>query len=346
MEPPADRELGGDLGDREARRLAGQRAGSAHPRVHLDHDHPARLRVDGELDVGTAGLDADRPNHGEAGIAHPLVLLVGERHRRGDGDRVTRMHAARIEVLDGADHDGVVVDVAHHLHLVFLPAEDRFLDEHLAHRREVEAPLDLGVELLAVVGHARARTAEREARPDHRRQPNLTEHLASLCQTPHDPAPAGLQPDLVHRGLEDLAVLAAANRLRLGADHLHAVLVEHAVLHEFHRQVERRLATERREHGVGLLDLDHLLEHLPGERLDVGAVSCARISHDRGRVRVDQHHPVAVLAEGLAGLGAGIVELAGLADDDGAGPDQENGVQVVSTWHGTALRGGQKISRR
>ena len=34
-------------------------------RVHLDDDHPARLRVDGELDVRAAGLDADLADDGE-----------------------------------------------------------------------------------------------------------------------------------------------------------------------------------------------------------------------------------------------------------------------------------------
>ena len=42
------------------------------------------------------------------GVAHALVLLVGERHRRRDGDRVAGVHAHRIEVLDRADDDDVV----------------------------------------------------------------------------------------------------------------------------------------------------------------------------------------------------------------------------------------------
>jgi hypothetical protein len=113
---------------------------------------------------------------------------------------------------------------------------------------------------------------------------------------------------------------------------------------EFHREVEGRLAAERGEHGVGLLDLDHLLEHLPGERLDVGAVGRARIGHDRGRVRIHQHDAVAVLAKRLAGLGARIVELAGLSDDDRAGADQQNCVEVVAAGHGKT-GGRQKLPK-
>ena len=44
VEGVADRDLGGDLGDREAGRLRRQRAGAGHPRVHLDDDQPAVAR--------------------------------------------------------------------------------------------------------------------------------------------------------------------------------------------------------------------------------------------------------------------------------------------------------------
>ena len=42
---------------------------------------------------------------------------------------------------------------------------------------------------------------------------------------------------------------------------------------------------------------------------------------------------IAVGAEGLGGLGAGVIELAGLADDDGAGADDEDAVKVVASGH-------------
>ena len=37
--------------------------------------------------------------------------------------------------------------------------------------------------------------------------------------------------------------------------------------------------------------------------------------------------------QGLAGLGAGVVELAGLADDDGAGADDEDLLDVGALGH-------------
>src|SRR5690606_22352084 len=158
----AYRELGGDLGNGEAGGLGGERGGAGDARVHLDDDHAPVGRVDGELDVGAAGLDADLAQHRDRGVAHALVFLVGQRQRGGDGDGIARMHAHRVHVLDGADDDAVVRLVADDLHLVFLPAEDGLLDQHFRGGGGVEAALDDLEEFGAVVGDAAARAAERE----------------------------------------------------------------------------------------------------------------------------------------------------------------------------------------
>ena len=132
VERVADRELGRDLRDRETGRLGRQRGGARHARIHLDHDHPPVVGIDRELDVGAAGIDADLAQDRDRRVAHDLIFLVGERLRRRDGDRVAGMHAHRIQVLDRADDDAVVLFIAHHFHLELFPAEERFLDQKLA----------------------------------------------------------------------------------------------------------------------------------------------------------------------------------------------------------------------
>src|SRR5690606_34559026 len=162
IERVADRETRRDLGDGEAGGLGGEGGGARHARVHLDDDHAAIDRVDRELDVGAAGFDADLAQHSDAGVAHDLVFLVGQRQRRGDGDRVTGVDAHRVEVLDGADDDAIVLAVAHHLHLVLSPAEDALFDEHLVGGRRVDAAFDDGEIFFAVVGDAAAGAAKGE----------------------------------------------------------------------------------------------------------------------------------------------------------------------------------------
>ena len=134
VEGVADGELGRDLGDGKAGRLRGERRGARHTRVHLDHDEAPVVRVDRELDIRATRLDADLPHDGDRGVAHQLVFLVRERLCRRDGDRVSRVDAHRIEILDRADDDDVVRAVPHDLELELFPADHRFLDQHGADR--------------------------------------------------------------------------------------------------------------------------------------------------------------------------------------------------------------------
>jgi hypothetical protein len=76
--------------------------------------------------------------------------------------------------------------------------------------------------------------------------------------------------------------------------------------------------------GVGPLAGDDVGHRPPMDRLDVDGVGHVGVGHDRGRVGVHQNHPVTLLPQRLAGLRAGIVELAGLTDHDGTGADNQD----------------------
>ena len=73
LEPVADRQPRGDLRDREARRLRGERRGARDARVHLDHEDLLGLGVDRELHVRAARLDADGADHRDRLVAQALV---------------------------------------------------------------------------------------------------------------------------------------------------------------------------------------------------------------------------------------------------------------------------------
>ena len=146
-------------------------------------------------------------------------------------------------------------------------------------------------------------------------------------------APRLVDADPLHQVAELLPVLGDADRVDVHADHVDAHLLPVALLVEDFGEVERRLPAHRREHRVGLLDLDDLLDRLRRQLLEVDLVGHDRVGHDRGRVRVDEDDAVAFFAEGLRGLAAGVVELAGLPDDDGAAADEEDLVDVGTFGH-------------
>ena len=141
------------------------------------------------------------------------------------------------------------------------------------------------------------------------------------------------QADPGHRLAEQLAVFRHVDGVRRGADHLDVEFLQHAHLAQRQRAVERGLPAHGRQQRVGSLALDDLGDDLRRDRLDIGGVGQIRVGHDGRRIRVHQDDPVALILERLAGLRAGIVELAGLADDDRAGADDHDRFDVGSFRH-------------
>ena len=245
------------------------------------------------------------------------------------------MDAHRVEVFDRADDDALVLVVAHHFHLVFLPAEQAFLDEDLVHRRGVEAGLGHAVVLFAVVGDAAARAAQGVGRTDDDGEfaADERDRLAGFLEGLDHARARDVEADFQHQLLELLAIFAALDGVFLRADQFHAVLGEDAGAGELEGKVQRGLTSERREEGVGLLLGDDAFHGFDRERFHVGDVRGLRIGHDRGRIGVHQDDAVTFLAEGLARLGAGIIELTGLADDDRTRADDEDGTDIGPLRH-------------
>ncbi len=265
------------------------------------------------------------------------------------------MDAHRVEVLDGADDHDVVVPVAHQLQLVLLPAEDGLLQEHLGGRGEREALSGDAAQLLLVVGEAGAGAAHGEGGADD--DGVAAEGVDAREDVVHGVADDGagglavadLLLDGLHDALEEVAVLALVDRLDVGADELDAVLLQDAVLVHRDRGVERGLAAEGGQERVGALLGDDLLDELGGDRLDVRGVGDLRVGHDRRRVGVHQDDAQALGLEDAAGLGAGVVELGGLADDDRTGADDQDGLDIGALRHAgppSGIRSGRRGTRR
>ena len=149
-----------------------------------------------------------------------------------------------------------------------------------------------------------------------------------------------------HRLLEFFAVLGLVDRLAARADHLDRVLLEDAVPDKVQRAIEAGLAAHGRQQRIGPLPGDDGLQHLPVHRLDVGDIGHLRVGHDGRRVRIHQDDLVAFGAQRLAGLRAGIIEFAGLADDDRPCPDDEHALDVGALRHCDAPASSWRSGRR
>ena len=329
----AEGELGGDLGDGEPGGLGRQGRGAGHARVHLDDHHAAGVRLDGELDVAAAGVDAHFADDGDGDVAQPLVFAVGEGQRRRHGDGVAGVDAYGIEVLDGADNNDVVVLVPHHLELVFLPAEDALFEQHLAGGAVLQALAHDAAEVVLVVRQAGTQAAHGEGRADHHRVAQVFGCLEGLVHGVDDVAAGGFGAAAFHHALELFAVLAELDGRDVRADELHVVLLQHTVLVQRDGGVQCGLAAQGGQDGVRAFLGDDLLHHLGGDGLDVGGVGELGVRHDGGRVGVHQDDAEALLLEDTQCLGAGVVEFGGLADDDRAGTDDQDALKVSSLGH-------------
>ena len=320
-------------GDREAGGLGGQGRGAGGAGVDLDHHDPAALGVMGELDVGAAD-DLDRLDD-RVGILLQLLLQGrGDRQHRRGAVAVAGVDAHRIDVLDEADGDHLVVGIAHDLQLQLFPAQHRFLHQHLVDQAGGQAAGDDDPQFLQIFDQAAAGAAHRVGRADDDRIAELGGDLLGVFEGRDGGAARHLDAEAVHGLLEGDAVLAALDGVDVDADDLDPVALKDPGAIQFGGEVEARLAAEVGEDGIGALGGDDLFQGLDVERLDIGDIGGGRIGHDRRRVGVDQHDLVAEGAQGLARLGAGIVELTGLADDDGAGTDDQNLMDVVTSGHG------------
>ena len=223
--------------------------------------------------------------------------------------------------------------VADDLKLDFLPARDALFDEDLRDRREREAVRRDFHHLLAVVDDAAAGAAERERRTDDDRVGDLLGEVERVLHRGDDlRGDAGLV-DALHRVLEDLAVLRLVDRLRGGAEQADVVLLEEALLRELHREREAGLAAEAGEDAVRLFFFNDAFNCRQRQRFNVDVIRHRVVGHDRRRVRVDEDDLDAVRLERAAGLRACIVEFRSLTDNNRAGTNDKNFLNIFIQWH-------------
>ena len=324
-------DLGGDPSDGVAGGLAGE--GRAAADAGIDLDDVVGASVDGglaeglgdegpggegELDVATP-FDAQGPDDVQAGGAEHLVVAVGEGLARGDDDAIAGVDAHGVDVFHVADGDAVVGGVAHHLVLDLLPALQVTLDEDLVDGAGSDATGGDGCELLPGAGDAAPGAAQGVGGPDHQGKAEFVLHCKGVFDSLDGGAGRGGLADVLEELLEQFAVLRLTDGLQGSAEHADVEFVEDSGVGQLDGEVEAGLTAEGREDAVGALLFDDAGDYFQGEGFDVDDVGDVFVGHDGGGVGVDEDGDDALFAEGLACLGAGVVEFGGLTDDNGPG---------------------------
>ncbi len=334
IETVAHGEFGGDFGNGEAGGFGCESGTARDAGIHFNDDHAAILRIDGELHVGAAGIDADFVETAQSGVAHHLIFAIGESLRGSNRDGIAGVDTHGIEVFDGADDDAVACKIAHDFELKLFPTEDAFFDEHFVDGRKIDAAFENLFELFAIVSDAATGAAHGETGAQDDGIADAFGKLQAVFEIVDELRLRHIETDFLHRIFEEETVFGFLDRFDFGADEFDFVFVEHACFGKFDGEVESGLAADSREQGIRALFANDLSGIGDAERFDVGAVGELGVGHDGGRVGVDEDDLVAFLAKGFAGLGAGVIEFAGLADDDGPGADDHDAAKVGAFRHG------------
>ena len=345
VERVSEGDLGRDLCDRVAGRLRGECGRARHAGVDLDDGVVEAVGVERELAVAAAD-DAERGDDVQRRAAQHLKLLVRERQRRGDDDAVAGVHADGVKVFHAAHGDDVAGAVAHGLKLDLLPAVNVALDKDLRDRGRVEPRLCRARELLRAVGHAAARTAERERRADDDGVADAAGDGERVRDGARRAGGDGRLADGGHGLLEQLAILRLADGVDVRADEAHVVPLQKALAVELHCERQPRLTAEPGEEAVGLLLFDDALDGGQRERLEIDLVRERLVGHDRRGVGVDEHDVHARIAQHAARLRAGIVKFRRLPDHDRTGADDQDFADGGINRHGVHLPSGHRIGQR
>ena len=290
------------------------------------------------MNVAAAGINADFADDGDALVAHFLVFAVGEGHGWCDGYGVAGVDAEGVDVFDGADDNDVVGAVAHEFEFVFFPAEDGFLDEDVSFGGGCEAAAGDAFEVFGGEGEAGTEAAHGEGGSDDDGEAEFGDGFVDFVHGMADAGAGGFAADFCDNVFEFLAVFAAFDGVDVGANEFDVVVFEGAAAVELDGGVEGGLAAEGGEYRVDGVPLrnfffKYAFDVFGFDGFHVGVVGEFGVGHDGGRVGVDEGDSHAFFFEYSAGLGAGVVEFAGLADDDGAGADDQDVVDVVTLGH-------------
>ena len=324
-------EHGGHHRDGEAGGLERARS-SAGAQVDFDDHDAVGNRVMGELDVGAAD-DFDGLHNG-VGIALQ-TLLQFDRHGQHGGRAIgiARMHPHGVHVLDKADRDNLVLRIAYNFEFQLFPSQHGFFDEHLAHHTGGQSARGHRAQLLLVEHQSTARAAHRVGRPQYHRVAQFRGDGLGFLDAVRQFTARHFNADFVHCLLERFTVFPAFYGVQLDADDLDVIFVQNPGLGQLRGKIQAALASKIWKQRIRPLLIDNLGKGFNVEGLHIGGIGHDGVGHDGRRIGIYQQCLIAQCAQRFACLGAGVIKFACLANNNRAGTNNHNFVDIFSAGH-------------
>ena len=266
-------------------------------------------------------------------LLQTLLQILRDGQHGGSAEAVAGMDSHGIHILDKAYGDHVVVLIADNLKLQLLPAGYGFFYENLSDQTGRQTSLANGAEFIFIIYKAAAGTAHGVGGTKNYGITELIGNGQCFVYRVGNLAAGNLDAQSVHGLFEFDTILAAFDGIYLNTDNLDIILVQYTCLRQLGAEVQSGLSAQVGKECIRPFLLDHCSQSLHIKRFDVGYIRHFGICHDRCRIGVDQNDLISKASESLAGLCAGIIELAGLTDNDRSGADNENLVNVCPFRH-------------
>ena len=276
----ANREQCRHLCNWETSCLGSQRGRAADARVHLNDNDAAVSWVDRKLNVRATASNTYTLENSDGVVAEVLELFISERLSWSNGNRVSRVDAHWIEVLDGADNNTVTCGIAHDLHLNLFPTLNGLLYQHLMLWRKQEALLNNLYELFWGMSNAAACATKGEAWANDHRVSQISNNALGIFHGVSDVCTSNLQTNVLDCLAKELTVLTGTDRLQVAADDLDVVLVKNSSLAKADGAVQSGLSAHVWQKRIRTLALNDAGHRLNGDWLNVGPVCSFWVGHD------------------------------------------------------------------
>ena len=325
--------LCGNQGNGVAAGFGGQCGGAGHTGIDLNEVVLEGFGVQRKLDVAAA-FDFQRTDNFQRTVPKHLIFPVGQGLGRAHHNGVAGVDAHRIQIFHITNGDGGIIAVPHHFVFDFLVATDALFNEYLMDRGKLQAVAQKGQQLLFIVGKPAAGSAQSKRRTQHHGISNFPSDFYAFLYGVGDVGGQHRFAQLFTQLLEQFPVLCPFDTAAAGSQQFGAAFPQYALFLQLNGKVQAGLSADSRQDGVGALIADNFGDVFQRQRFHIDLVRNGGVGHNGGGVGVAQDNLITLFPQSQTGLCAGIVEFGGLTDDNGAGADDENFVNIGSFRHG------------
>ena len=124
--------------------------------------------------------------------------------------------------------------------------------------------------------------------------------------------------NFIHRFPEQFTIFRLINCFNGSSDQLYSIFSQYPLFIKLNYHVERSLTTHGGQNHIGPFLPNDYFQSFQGNWFNICCIHQSGISHDGGRITVDQDDFVAFFFECFAGLRTAVIKFAGLPNHDGS----------------------------